>query len=233
MTPRQRIIRLTVGAYCILSLPLVLVSLKSEYVRFVAVQTVTNWKGKLNGISSAYVGDSITAGGRNWGSMLGAINLAGDGYTVWQIEGQLGKAETYTPKRIFILAGTNDILGRRPFDLKQFELDYSSLLDRASGLKADIYVTLIPFTARAEANKMIPSANQTILRLASSRGVPTVDLNPTIAPDGILLPEYTVDGVHFSDGAYKIWRTALEAAIQKTEAEQDGGGQPATRPESK
>ena len=137
--PRQRIIRLMVGAYCILSLPLVLVFLKSEYVRFVAVQTVTNWKGKLNGVSSVYVGDSITAGGRNWGSMLGAINLAGDGYTVSQIEGQLGKAETYSPKRVFILAGTNDILGRQATDLKQFELDYNSLLDRASGMNADIY----------------------------------------------------------------------------------------------
>ncbi|MFM8716098.1 MAG: hypothetical protein ACKOF3_04825, partial [Spartobacteria bacterium] len=93
MISRQRIIRFTIGTYFILTLPLVLVALKSEYVRFVAIQMVTNWKGKLSGISSAFVGDSITAGGRNWGTVLGAINLAGNGYTVWQVEGQLGKAE--------------------------------------------------------------------------------------------------------------------------------------------
>ena len=224
MTSRQRIIRFTVGAYCILTLPLVLVCLKSEYVRFVAIQMVTNWKGKMNGLSSAYVGDSITAGGRNWGTVLGAINLAGDGYTVWQIEGQLGKAEKYSPERIFILAGTNDILGRRPFDLHQFELDYASLLDRALGMKAEIYVTLIPLMARPEANEMIPAANQTILRLATSRGVPTTDLNPTIAPNGTLLSQYTVDGVHFSDEAYKVWRAALDAAIQKHKGEQHACG---------
>jgi len=126
---------------------------------------VTNWNGKLNGLSAAYIGDSITAGGRNWGSFLGAINLAGDGYTVWQIEGQLGKAEKYSPEKIFILAGTNDILGRRPFDLNQFELDYASLLDRAQEMEADIFVTLIPLTADSQANGIIPAANATILRL--------------------------------------------------------------------
>jgi lysophospholipase L1-like esterase len=221
MMSRERIIRFAIGAYCILTLPLVLVALKSEYVRFVAIQMVANWKGKLSGISSAFVGDSITAGGRNWGTVLGAINLAGDSYTVWQVEGQLGKAEKYSPERIFILAGTNDILGRRPFDLKQFELDYTSFLDRAMGLKAEIYVTLIPLTARSEANTMIPLANETILRLATGRGIPTIDLNPTIAPAGTLLPQYTVDGVHFSDAAYDVWRMALEAAIRKHKAEQD------------
>jgi hypothetical protein len=220
MILRTRIIRVTIAAYCVLTLPMVFVFLKSEYVRYVAIQTATNLKGKLTSVPSAYVGDSITAGGRNWGAPLGAINLAGDGYTVWQIEDQLAKAEKYSPKRLFILAGTNDILGRRPFSHKEFEKDYARLLDRALKTKAEVFVTLIPLTSRAEVNQAIPSANHIIQALADSRGIATIDLNPTIAPNGTLLPTYTVDGVHFTPKAYTLWRTKLHDVIEETEAEQ-------------
>ena len=219
MTLRTRLIRVTIAAYCVLTLPIVFVFLMSEYVRYVAIQTATNWKGKLTSFQSAYVGDSITAGGRNWGTPLGAINLAGNGYTVWQIEGQLGKAEEYSPKRLFILAGTNDVLGRRPFNPKEFEKDYARLLDRALKTKAEVYVTLIPLTSRSEANRAIPNANQIIQELSDSRRISTIDLNPTIAPNGTILPNYTVDGVHFTPETYTLWRTKLHDVIEKYEAE--------------
>lgn len=218
MPLRTRLIRVTIVAYGVLTLPTIFIFLKSEYVRYVAIQTATNWKGKLTGVQSAYVGDSITAGGRNWGTPLGAMNLAGDGYTVWQIEGQLEKAEEYSPKRLFILAGTIDVIGRRPFNQKEFKKDYARLLDRALKTKAEVYVTLIPLTSREEANQAIPSANQIIQALADSRGIATIDLNPTIAPNGTLLPNYTVDGVHFTPEIYKLWRTKLHDVIEKYEA---------------
>lgn len=221
MTLRSIIFRFTVVAYCFVTLPLVFVCLKSEYVRYVAIQTVTNWKGLLTHLPDVYVGDSITAGGRNWGTIFGAINLAGDGYTVSQIESQLGKAAKYSPRRIFILAGTNDVLGSRQLDLKQFELDYSHLLDRAKKTNAYIFVTLIPVTSRQAPNRVISLANQIILDLARARGIITINLNPTIAPHGTLLPQYTVDGVHFTNETYKIWRHELAAAIQKQVVRQD------------
>ncbi len=233
MISRERITRWMIGAYCVLTLPLVFVAVKSEYVRFVGLQMVTNWKGKLIGLSSAYVGDSIAASGRNWGTAFDAINLAGNGYTVWQVEGQLEKAQRYSPEKIFILAGTNDILGRRPFDLRQFEVDYSRLLDRALGMKAEIYVTLIPLTARSEANEMILLANQSIVEMAALRGVPTIDLNPTIAPNGILLPQFTSDGVHFNDAAHSVWRAELDAVMRAHKAEPDNSRHVVTEPQSK
>lgn len=214
VTLRSIIYRVAIVAYCIVTLPLVFISLKSEYVRYVAIQMATNWKGLLTALPAAYVGDSITAGGRNWGDVLGAINLAGDGYTVSQIECQLGKALKYSPRRIFILAGTNDILGPRPLDLKQFELDYSHLLDHALKLKAEVFVTLIPLTSREGPNRVIPSANQIIQSLTRERGIITINLNPIIAPHGTLLPQYTVDGVHFTNETYKIWRHALAKAVR-------------------
>ncbi len=221
MTQHRRIIHTAVAAGCIFALALVLVSLSSNDVRYVALPMITSWQGKLNGIQSVYIGDSITSGGRNWGAILGTINLAKDGYTVRQIETQLGQAKEYSPKRIIMLAGTNDILARRTVDLKQFESDYSSLLGRAQQTGAEVIITLIPLTSRADANEIIPQANQIILKLAHSRGISIIDLNPTIAPQGTLLTQYTVDGVHFTDAAYSLWRAEIEAAIRKSEARQD------------
>lgn len=214
MNYRTRLIRFTVLGYCLISLPVMFVFLNSEYVRYVAIQTVTNWRGKALGIPTAYIGDSITAGGRNWGSAFRSINLAGNGYTVLQIENQIGRAEVYSPKRIFILAGTNDILSRRPFDLKQFESDFQSLIFRAKNTKAEVYITLIPFTSREGYNNSIFVANEIIRKLAESSNIPVIDLNSTVAPNGKLLQQYTVDGVHLNGDAYRIWRSLIKNKIQ-------------------
>ena len=149
MKKTKRFLIGTAAIYILFSMPVMLVFAKSEYVRFIAIQMVTNWKGKAIGISDAYIGDSITAGGRNWGVPFDAINLGGDGYTTWQIEGQIGKTKKYDPDNVFILAGTNDILGRREFDLEQFERDYASLLDNALETGKRVFVTEIPYTEAA------------------------------------------------------------------------------------
>ena len=223
MKKAKRVLTLVTAAYVILSMPVMIVFTKSEYVRFITIQMVTNWKGKINGLSDAYIGDSITAGGRNWSAPLDAINLAGDGYTTWQIEGQIGKAKKYDPENLLILAGTNDIIGRRYFDLEQFEQDYISLLERALETGSEIFITQIPYTAKEGNIQTISDANKVIRRLAEARNLTTIDLNSEIAPDGILLPEFTTDGVHLSESAYSIWREKiLDAKNQK--AEQDSGG---------
>ncbi|MEM6912294.1 MAG: GDSL-type esterase/lipase family protein [Verrucomicrobiota bacterium] len=223
MKKTKRILTFITVAYILLTVPVMFVFTKSEYVRFIAIQMVTNWKGKINGLSDAYIGDSITAGGRSWNAPFDAINLAGDGYTTWQIENQIGRAEKYDPDNLLILAGTNDILSRRIFDLDQFERDYVNLLDRALETGKQVFVTQIPYTAGEERIQTISDANEVIIRLAGARDLTTIDLNSTVAPNGILLPEFTTDGVHLSSRAYSIWREKILDA-KKQKAEQSSGG---------
>lgn len=208
----QRFLKLIAVVYIAFSLPVMAIFVQSEYVRFVVIQLVTNWKGKAFGLSDVYIGDSITAGGRNWGAPFNAINLAASGLTTWQIEGQIKKAIIYDPNNILILAGTNDIIGRRQFDLAQFEQDYASLLDRALKTGKNILITEIPYTALRENTQNISDSNQVLRQLAADRNITTINLNETIAPDGLLLPEFTVDGVHFSPPAYRIWRKKIRQA---------------------
>lgn len=210
----RRLLRTAITLYCILSLPIVLVFLKSEYVRFHAIQMVTHWKATAFGIKDAYIGDSITAGGRNWGSLFNSLNFGGNGYTTWQIENQIASAAKSSPECIFILAGTNDILGKRPFDPQLFEQDYLSLITRATTeTKARIIVTLIPHTSNAKYTASISAANEIILKVTHDRGIATIDLNKHIAPNGTLDPKYTVDGVHLNTEAYTIWKGLINSAI--------------------
>jgi lysophospholipase L1-like esterase len=210
---KHRLLRTAITLYCLLSLPVVLVFLKSEYVRYQTIQMVTHWKATAFGIKEAHIGDSITAGGRNWGSPFNSLNFGGNGYTAWQIEKQIPFAAKFSPARIFILAGTNDILGKRPFDPFLFEQDYLSLITRATETKARIIVTLIPYTTNAKYTASITAANQIILKLTHDRGIATLDLNKHIAPNGTLDPKYTVDGVHLNTAAYTIWKGLIKSAI--------------------
>ena len=200
--------------YLVLTFPLVAVTLKSEYIRFIATQTITHWKGKSLGVDNIFIGDSITAAGRNWGSPFTTINLAANGYTVWQVNLQLNRTKDYKATNLFILAGTNDVIGLREFNLDQFEEDYTQLLDKAleSGLRT--FVTEIPFTVHEKHNRAIASANRIIRKLTLDKGITCVDLNSIIAPNGILLGEYSLDGVHLNPSAYTQWRTLLRDAIE-------------------
>ena len=104
--------------WLVLTLPIVTVLTINSWSRSVFLETLAHWRSKVFPLKYVFVGDSITAGGRNWGwrlwdNPLAARNMAGNGYTVWQIEGQVRDAiAKYHPKVIFILAGTNDLLGR-------------------------------------------------------------------------------------------------------------------------
>jgi lysophospholipase L1-like esterase len=201
-----RVVIAVLSLYFALTLPIVLVFAQSEYSRFIVSQVVTKWKGKLSGVESAYLGDSLTAGGRNWGEFPNALNLAGDGYLVRQVADQVDKAKPFSPARIYLAAGTNDVLASGEVDLARFQADYAEMLDKALATGADVVVTEIPFTDNASHTGEIQGANAVIRALAAARNVRVVACNDLLAPGGVLLDRYTIDGVHLSDAAYReVW----------------------------
>lgn len=201
-----RVVLALLSLYLAFTLPIVLVFAQSEYARFIVSQVVTKWKGKLSGVESAYLGDSLTAGGRNWGEFPNALNLAGDGYLVRQVADQVDKTKPFSPARIYLAAGTNDVLASGEVDLAQFEADYAEMLDKALATGANVVVTEIPFTDNASHTGEIQGANAVIRALAAARNVRVVACNDLLAPGGVLLDRYTIDGVHLSDAAYReVW----------------------------
>ena len=209
--------------YFFLTFPFVAVATKNEYVRFVVTQTITHWKGKSLGVENIFIGDSLTAAGRNWGTPFKSVNLAGNGYVTWQITSQLNKTSAYKAENLFILAGTNDVVSSRAFNPAQFEADYTQLLERALKSKLKVIVTEIPFTIHEEHHQKIAKANDTIRKLALDKGVTCVDLNSIIAPNGLLLNEYSLDGVHLNPDAYTHWRSLLSEALGELDKNHKSG----------
>lgn len=214
-TGSPRILLAFLLCYLALTLPIILVFAQSEYSRFILSQVVTKWKGKLVGVESAYLGDSLTAGGRNWGDFPDALNLAGDGYFIRQVTGQVDKAKPFSPARIYLAAGTNDILSPGEVDLARFEADYAEMLDKALATGAVVVVTEIPLTANPSHNSEIWRANAVIRALAAARNIRVVACNDLLAPEGILLGQYTTDGVHLSDAAYEeVWIPRMRESLR-------------------
>lgn len=202
----------------VLTLPVVGVLAFSEYSRFIMMQTCSHWRAKVFGSNSVFIGDSLTAGGRNWGLRLGTgpfsgRNLGVSGCTVHQVAAQASEAIKYHPARVFVLAGTNDILEGREIaaSIRDYDTMLKLLVEAPNA--PTVVVTLVPQTAIKANSAAIKEFNKRLLELCQRQGVKVVDLNQQIAPDGVLLPQFSVDGVHLTEAAYGIWSQALRATL--------------------
>lgn len=203
--------------WLVISLPVMAILAFNEYDRFVLLETCVHWRGKFQPIDYVFIGDSITAGGRNWGwrlkhNPLAARNLGESGYMVWQVKGELGQALRYHPKWIFVLAGTNDSFSRWGINEATIA-DYREIIQSIQNAHAKAIVTLVPYQAADNNSAEIAEFNRSLEQLCKEQNAIVVDLNPLIAPAGHLLPQYTSDGVHFSEAAYSIWEKKLREVI--------------------
>jgi hypothetical protein len=82
----RRLARWGAALYIVLSLVIVLPFGINEQLRFHYLQLLAHWKSEFIAPTYVFLGDSITAGGRNWGwsisrNPLDAINLGVGGYS--------------------------------------------------------------------------------------------------------------------------------------------------------
>ena len=241
---RGRFWFVALGTYMIVSIPIVAVFLRSEYVRFVYLETVTHWYSKIAPIKYVFIGDSITAAGRNWGirlsiNPLSARNLGVSGYTIRQVHDLVSTALTYRPKYIVVTAGTNDVLrmsmgskGKTNSQMDDLAREYEQMLDDIICGGATPIVTLVPYTTDDALNGLVTLLNSRILTAAQLQELPVVDLNARIAPNNALLSEYSQDGVHLSDRAYDVWTQEILKTIAGKRHVVDGKCRP-TRQDAK
>ncbi len=206
---KLRVAQAGMVVYLVITLPLLALFLCNPHCRNTFLNIASHYRSKLDSVRSVHIGDSITAGGGHWslrlyGLPFDAINLAGNGYTVAQIRNQVSVALTYKPEMISVLGGTNDVLDPR-FDLDYTMQQYDKLLSEIETTGVKCIVTLTPYQTNQSKLKMITAINKKLIDLATLYGCATINLNPEIAPDGVLLPQYTSDGTHLSEAAYDIW----------------------------
>ncbi|MDH7974660.1 GDSL-type esterase/lipase family protein [Sphingomonas sp. AR_OL41] len=173
-------------------------------LRWAYEQTVANWLAKAVPPDRVFIGDSLTAGGGDFGR-FGNINLGIIGASTRQVSQMLRRAQPYNPRQIVVMAGSNDVDAGT--DLAALAASWRTIL-------ADkrVLVVLTPHSRYPAASVRIDQMNAMVQAMAKAAGRPTVEIRGLTGPDGLLLPEMTTDGVHLTRAAYAKWREALDHA---------------------
>lgn len=68
-----------------------------------------------------------------------------------------------------------------------------------------------------EGNEKIEAVNEKLKVFALQNNIDFIDLNPILAtaPDHLLKDDFSNDGTHFNNAAYKIWVTEIEKILTK------------------
>lgn len=208
--------------YFVFTLPVTGFFVLNEYFRFQFFQTASHYYSKLGNLEYIFIGDSITAGGRNWANWIGESplkvkNLAGNGYTTKQIISQATQAIPYKSKYLFVLAGTNDVFSMKDstakFTIEDFRRDYTKLIRVIKKGDHTPIFTLIPYQSSKANTALIDEMNSVIKELLDANDFTYINLNEDISKEGVLLDKFTVDGVHFSDEANEVWGNKLKKYI--------------------
>jgi len=164
------------------------------------------------------VGDSLAAECPwKWAfglSPVAVANLAAAGADLRRITRQIELAHDLRPQIMLISGGINDLINyEAPLD--EIRYDFTLLLRRL-GKEQKSVVTLIPYISDRNFTDRITAANNVIAELSLQRGIPVVDINPSLSVDGVRRPEMTTDGIHLSVLACRSWIAAVKSRLIAT-----------------
>jgi lysophospholipase L1-like esterase len=179
------------------------------------LEQVARWSAFVVPPDHVFIGDSLTKAGGLWGRRLGgsfrsALNLGQNGADTAGIAAQARRAAAYRPGRIVVMAGTND--ATRTVDQAALRETWRRLFAATGSIP--VIVFLPPRSARPFLNDNLRDIDGVVRAAAAEAGACLADLNGTIAPNGLLEPEYTSDGVHFTEKTYAVWVAAIAEAVR-------------------
>ncbi len=119
------------------------------------------------------------------------------------------------PKKVFILAGINDIVRHVPLDETIQNMEEIILKIQQSSPETKIYIqSILPLTRHAsdyffddpeQAQKMIGYANQKLKQMCNVRNVKYVAINESFMKEGALNEVYSWDGIHINGKGFLVW----------------------------
>ncbi len=157
------------------------------------------------------IGDSLTANG-NWNEWLGP-SVANRGIGSDTALGLLGRIEASTPasaERVFLMIGLNDL---RTFQVPPAKVAGWTAQTVGKLKGRQVYLQSVLYTRQPKLNERITALNALNRRLCETGACIYVDLNRTLAPDGILPQDMTYDGRHLAGRGYRLWADAIRPLI--------------------
>lgn len=166
------------------------------------------------------LGNSIT-GGVEWNELLDRHDVINRGIDNDVTAGFLARME-YTlnvePELCFIMGGVNDLSkGIPPEDIVSNLSQMVTVLreHHVKPIIASILHVTSPYPDFVRFNRSVQQANTLIQKMCADLDVGFVDLNGSLAPDGVLLDACTSDGIHLTGAGYAKWREILLPIIER------------------
>jgi lysophospholipase L1-like esterase len=161
------------------------------------------------------LGDSLTEPA-DWTAMLPGFGpVVNQGISADTTVGMLKRvdlANATNAQTVAVMAGVNDLRWGEPVD--QVFKRYQQLIQKLQAPGRCIIVQSTLLTRGVEpVNDSVLALNRDLARACDGGRCRFVDLNPVLAPEGELLPEFSVDGLHLSGRGYSLWRDALLPAL--------------------
>jgi len=158
--------------------------------------------------SIVMLGDSLTEGCA-WNELSHRDDLSNYGIAGDTSFGVLHRLDNLSPEinKVFIMIGSND-LGYGE-SVEYVFSNYKKIIEilEIRGIKPYIQSVLYVgmFDRSKRDNVDIAKLNHLLFKFTMKKDIVFIDLNKVLAPNGVLNEEYTIDGVHINEKAYKIW----------------------------
>ncbi|MGL1204457.1 GDSL-type esterase/lipase family protein [Vibrio parahaemolyticus] len=159
------------------------------------------------------IGDSITDIAE-WGSLFHEVKISNRGINSDTTAGILNRMDSIystNAEKGFIMVGFNDFYHGATVDdvFNNYNKIIVGLIN--NGIKPYIQSTLL--SLNPEINKKIVKLNYRLENYATKNGIVFINLNTSLSSKGSLIEDYTLDGVHLTGSAYKVWANAIKEYI--------------------
>jgi alpha-glucosidase len=166
----------------------------------------------------AFIGDSITRGGDIWAFKIGEYNFntwnfGHGGATTRQLRYYGKKVANLRPKYAFVMAGIND----EDKSVEGADISfgyYVEILDKLQEFGVEPIIQLTLYREYEHFPEFIETLNSNLRAYAAEHNLSIIDLNPILCPKQSLLPEYSRDGTHLTNAAYKIWAKEIRKLLK-------------------
>lgn len=167
-------------------------------------------------VSTVFVGDSITAGGRweEWFPEENPRNLGIGGDTTDAVLARINDVVALAPRTVVLLIGTNDLAWRR--SAEHIVRNIESILVTLHREMPDTQLLVQSVMPREAAYAdTIRDINRHLWQFASTVRAQYLDLWAAMATaQGVMDAEYSDDSLHLNERGYEVWVSELRGALE-------------------
>ena len=179
-------------------------------------------KSPLGYENIVFLGNSITAGGKDWSKRLNYPNIKNRGIGGDVTEGVLRRLDEityYKPKAVFLLIGINDLWNTSPIEptvdyISKNIIRITQEIKKKSP-KTKVFIQTILPVEKQIYRVPINEINNFLKSEESINSYTIIDLHSAFVDDkGLIIEDFFSDGIHLTEQGYNNWVKIIRLIVQ-------------------